>query len=88
MKETNEILLLLRLSSKTGLAPVLVIILGILDFVKALAAQDDDAMKKAQGKFVKRLIAAVVLFLLPLIIDYVLSVFNLVDDTCSINTIF
>ena len=70
------------------IAPVLVIILGILDFVKALAAQDDDAMKKAQGKFVKRLIAAVLLFLLPLIIDYVLSVFHLVNDSCNINEIF
>lgn len=70
------------------IAPVLVIILGILDFVKALAAQDDDAMKKAQGKFVKRLVAAVLLFLLPLIIDYVLSVFNLVKDSCDINKIF
>lgn len=70
------------------IAPVLVIILGILDFVKALAAQDDDAMKKAQGKFVKRLIAAVLLFLLPLIIDYVLSVFHLVNDSCNINKIF
>lgn len=70
------------------IAPVLVIILGILDFVKALAAQDDDAMKKAQGKFVKRMIAAVLLFLLPLIIDYVLSVFHLVNDSCNINKIF
>ena len=70
------------------ITPVLVIILGILDFVKALAAQDDDAMKKAQGKFVKRLIAAVLLFLLPLIIDYVLSVFHLVNDSCNINEIF
>ena len=69
------------------IAPVLVIILGILDFVKALAAQDDDAMKKAQGKFVKRLIAAVLLFLLPLIIDYVLSVFHF-NDSCNINEIF
>lgn len=70
------------------IAPVLVIILGILDFVKALAAQDDDAMKKAQGRFVKRLIAAALLFLLPLIIDYILNIFNLYDSSCDVTEIF
>lgn len=70
------------------IAPVIVIILSILDFIKAIAAQDDDAMKKAQGKFVKRLIAAALLFLLPLIIDYLLDVFNLNNESCNINNIF
>jgi hypothetical protein len=70
------------------IAPVLVIILGILDFIKALAAQDDDAMKKAQGRFVKRLIAAALLFLLPLIIDYILNIFNLYDSSCDVTEIF
>ena len=70
------------------IAPVLVIILSMIDFIKALASQDNDAMKKAQQKFVKRLISAVVLFLLPLIIDYVLRLFNLVDTSCDITGIF
>ncbi len=70
------------------IAPVLVIILGILDFIKALAASDDDAMKKAQKKFIIRLVAAALLFLLPLIIDYVLGVFHLVNENCDINSIF
>lgn len=70
------------------IAPVLVIILSMLDFIKALAAQDDDAMKKAQQKFTKRLISAVLLFLLPLIIDYVLRIFNLYDAGCDITDIF
>lgn len=70
------------------IAPVLVIILGIIDFIRALAAQDDDAMKKAQGRFVKRLIAAALLFLLPLIIDYILNIFNLYDSSCDVTEIF
>ena len=70
------------------IAPALVIILSMLDFIKALAAQDDDAMKKAQQKFTKRLISAVLLFLLPLIIDYVLRIFNLFDGSCDITDIF
>ena len=61
-------------------APVLVIILSILDFIKAIAAQKDEDMKKAQERFIKRLIAAVLLFMLPLIIYFVLDKFNLIND--------
>ena len=68
-------------------APVLVIILGILDFIKAMAAQNDDQMKKAQGKFVKRLIAAALLFIIPFIIEFVLDKFNLVSDDPFCNLI-
>ena len=70
------------------IAPVLVIILGILDFIKALASSDDDAMKKAQKRFITRLIAAALLFLLPLIVDYILRIFNLYDKNCDITELF
>ena len=70
------------------IAPVLVIILGILDFIKALASSDDDAMKKAQKRFIIRLVAASLLFLLPLIIDYILKIFNLVDSNCDVSDMF
>lgn len=62
------------------IAPVLVIVLGILDFIKAISAQSEDEMKKAQGKFVKRLIAAALLFLLPFIIQFILERFNMAND--------
>ena len=62
------------------IAPVLAIILGILDFVKAIASQSDDEMKKAQGKFVKRLIAAALLFIVPFIIEFILDKFNMAKD--------
>lgn len=70
------------------IAPVLVIILSILDFIKALASQKDDDMKKAQEKFVKRLIVAVILFLLPLIINFMLSTFGLYNSECDITNLF
>jgi len=53
--------------------PVIVIVLGILDFIKAIAADKEDEMKKAQGHFVKRLIAAALIFIVPLIIGFVLD---------------
>ena len=70
------------------IAPILVIILTILDFIKALAAQSDDDMKKAQGKFIKRLIVAALLFLLPLIINFTLKTFGFYSSSCDITDLF
>ena len=70
------------------IAPILVIILTILDFIKALAAQSDDDMKKAQGKFIKRLIVAALLFLLPLIINFALKTFGFYSSSCDITDLF
>ena len=53
--------------------PVIVIVLGILDFIKAIGSDKEDEMKKAQGRFVKRLIAAVLIFIIPFIIEFVLD---------------
>lgn len=58
------------------IVPVIVIIFGILDFMKAMSADKDDEMKKAQSKFVKRLIAAALIFLIPLIIGFILDQFG------------
>ena len=69
------------------IAPVLAIILGILDFIKAIASQNDDEMKKAQGKFVKRLIAAALLFIVPFILEFVLDKFNVAKDNTFCNLI-
>lgn len=63
--------------------PSIVIVLGILDFIKAIASDKDDEMKKAQGRFIKRLIAAALIFIVPFIIEYILDVFNFIDKTCG-----
>lgn len=79
---SDKILKLIKNVFKWGkyIAPVLVIILSILDFIKALAAQNDDEMKKAQGRFVKRLISAALLFIIPFLIEFALDTFHLVSD--------
>lgn len=70
------------------IAPALVIILSMLDFIKAIASQSDDEMKKAQGKFVKRLIVAALLFLLPFIINFMLKTFGIYNSKCDVNNLF
>lgn len=56
---------------------VLMIVLGTLDFIKAAAADDQDALKKASKHFMYRLIAVIILFLLPLFIEIILNIAGL-----------
>ena len=64
--------------------PVLVIILGILDFIKAIGSDKEDEMKKAQKSFIIRLIAAALVFLVPLILEFVLIKIGFGYDSCSL----
>ena len=64
--------------------PVIVIILGILDFMKAVGSDKEDDMKKAQGKFMKRLIAAALVFIVPLILEFILTKMGFGYGTCGI----
>ena len=66
------------------LLPVAVIVLAILDFIKAIGADKDDEMKKAQGRFVKRLIAAALVFIIPLIIEFILDKMGFGYDDCGL----
>ena len=68
----NYIMQALKLIRWGGL--VLMIVLGTLDFVKASAADDQDALKKAGQNFIKRLIAVIILFLLPLLVELILFI--------------
>lgn len=58
-------------------ALVLVIILGTLDFIKAAGSGEPDAMKKAGQSFIKRVVAVIILFLLPMIVDLLLNLIEL-----------
>lgn len=58
-------------------ALALMIILGVMDFVKAAMSDDQDALKKAWQKFAKRLIAVIILFLLPILIELILQIARL-----------
>ena len=51
--------------------PVGLIIMGTIDMGKSVIAGDEKKIKENQGKFVKRIISAVIVFLIPLIINVV-----------------
>lgn len=55
---------------------VVVIILGVLDFIKAVSSDDDNALKKAGSKFLKRIVIAMVIVMLPIILQFILTIFG------------
>lgn len=55
------------------LIPVLIVIFGSMDFVKAVIAQKDDEIKKGQQVFIKRLIAGVIVFFVFAIVKIIVS---------------
>ena len=62
------------------IGPILVVILSAIDFIKAITSSDDKAMKEAQSKLIIRLIAALALFLIPTLVQVLLSFIS--DSIC------
>lgn len=65
------------------LVPILLILLSVMDFMKAIASDSEDEMRKVGTKFVKRLIVAAIIFILPLILEFLLGIFGIAtNDYC------
>ncbi len=68
------------------LGPSIAVVLSSLDFAKAVVASDDENMKKTQARFRNRIIAAVLLFMIPHLVSILLNLFNITTDnaTCGL----
>lgn len=67
------------------IGPSIAIVLGSIDFIKAIIASDEENMKKTQKKFINRLVAAALLFFVPLLVQIMLSLFGFTTDvTCGL----
>ena len=53
--------------------PLLLIVFGMLDLGKAVIAQKEDEIKKGQNMFIKRLITAIIVFLVIFIVKTVIG---------------
>ncbi len=53
--------------------PILLVILGMMDLLKGVTASKEDEIKKGQQMFIKRLIAAVIVFFVFTIVQLVVS---------------
>lgn len=66
------------------IGPILLILFGSLDFAKATASSEKDALKKASVNFAKRVAATILLFLTPVLVNLILSL-NVSDKYLSGN---
>ncbi len=60
--------------------PILLILWGMLDLGKAVMAQKEEEIKKGQNTFIKRLIAAIIVFFVITIVKLVVGLFTNGDD--------
>ena len=71
------------------IGPILLILFGTLDFSRATISSEKDALSKAGKKFSKRLLATIILFLSPVIVNIILtfntSGYNLSGDAYVCN---
>lgn len=65
--------------------PVIIVITGMLDMLKAVSAQKEDEIKKSQQKFLRRLLAGAIVFLVFFIVEAVINF--VVDSTESKNAL-
>lgn len=82
VEEINKVMDIIRI-----VVPILLIIFGIVDFFKATFDNNEDEMKKDRERFIKRIIAAIIVFLVPIFVNLVLTLGNTVwsninADTC------
>lgn len=54
--------------------PVILVLMGTVDLVKAISSQKDDDIKKAQGVFIKRLIMGALVYFVVVIVKLLISV--------------
>lgn len=71
-KDLKDVLQLLLKWVRIG-APIALIVLVTVDFSSAVISNDQDAIKKATNKAIKRGIAAIALFFIPLIVSIMIS---------------
>lgn len=57
--------------------PLIIIIFGIIDFVKAMMSNDDNGIKKAAVSLLKRTIAGIAIFFIPTVVTVI---FNLIEN--------
>lgn len=66
------------------IVPIIIIIMGTIDLVKALVAQSPEDMKKSQNMFIKRLIVGVIIFFIPMLVNFIINMVNGTDDSGNV----
>ena len=65
------------------LGPTAAIALGTIDFAKAIIISDEENMKKTESRFIKRIIAAMLLFFVPLLVQIFLGLVGITGTAAT-----
>ena len=65
------------------IVPLILIILGSIDFGKAALSGDDKSTKEATVQFAKRVLIGLIIFFIPTVLDFFLSLINGVSETTA-----
>ena len=63
--------------------PIILVIFGMMDLMKAVIASKEDEIKKGQQTFIKRLIAAVIVFIVIQIVQIIVKFVSSNDTSVS-----
>jgi len=63
---------------------ILATILSVVDFIKVVPTNDKDALNKAAKKSVTRLVIAIVIFFVPVILNFILGLVGFNNPTCRL----
>ena len=63
---------------------ILALVLSTIDFIKVVPTQDKDAIKKASSKAFTRLVIAIIIFFVPIILDFILELVGFNNPTCGL----
>ncbi|MBQ6686937.1 MAG: hypothetical protein IJN03_00245 [Bacilli bacterium] len=66
------------------MAVTLALVLSIVDFIKVVPTNDKDAIKKSAFKAVTRVGIAIVIFFVPIILDFILELVGFSNPTCGL----
>ena len=64
--------------------PIILVVMIILDMIKAITAGDNKEVKEAQKKAITRIIIGVCIYFLPMIVNTILHLAGISSGTCGI----
>ena len=63
------------------LVPIALIGFGVVDFLTAMTSAKEDEMKKSTQRFIRRVIAAILIFLAPILVNILFDLINKTGGT-------
>lgn len=79
MRILGNVLLIIKI-----VVPLLIIIFGMIDFIKAITSDDEKAINKATESLIRRIISGLVIFFIPTIVWTIFTSLDLIDGSKEI----